>query len=64
MITALPKAALYNLWYKEQACADGIQRYWQGGACPALEDKHSLFILLLRISTLVELLDEYTYFRR
>ena len=39
MITALTKAALYNLWYRQRACGDCIERCWQGEARPALRAK-------------------------
>jgi hypothetical protein len=39
MITDLTKAALENLWHRQRACADCIERCWQGEACPALRAK-------------------------
>jgi hypothetical protein len=39
MITALTKDALYNLWHSWWACADCIERCWQGEARPAMRAK-------------------------
>jgi hypothetical protein len=39
MITAIAKAALYNLWLSSGFSADCIEGCWQGEARPALRAK-------------------------
>jgi hypothetical protein len=39
MTTAFTKATLYNLWHREQVCADCIQWCCEGEARPAMRAK-------------------------